>query len=404
MLMIATLFSRNRFVLAASLLALVGFVASARTHAAQPPGPDEALCRKNLGAIYQAIQAYRAENKDLPAWLSDLVPRFLKDPNTLVCPVVKKTGAVNDFGIQDPNISTAYTYEFSDTVIPDVIQVGATRTMEDWKRRQMGLVGSRVPMVRCHHHERVLNLDFDGRIYESGVAWEAELAQVIDPVDLSAGRIFASETAHAAALRARAAIPPRDPKTPANLIDLSRFYNASLAESWHQNEPGDPPANDLEWLPRGVQKFGGVEFDTRGVIQLSSRQLKHPRFTSGIRNVRIDRKAERLHFLHGTGWSAPEGTPVAHVIIRLANGDKHQFTIRYGTHVSDWIAQAGEPADSENSAVVWTGRSPATDSQTLLHIYKTQWVNPTPGETITTLDYLGAHEDPAPFLIAITAE
>jgi hypothetical protein len=122
-----------------------------------------------------------------------------------------------------------------------------------------------------------------------------------------------------------------------------------------------------------------------------------------VKNIKVDCKAAKLHFLHSTGWSASEGTPVATYVMRLANGKTHQFTVLYGIHVTDWVNQA-DPKDSSASVIAWAGRSPATDSQTVLHVYKTQWVNPEPDQTITSLDFLSTNNDPAPFLIAITAE
>src|SRR5437773_1745965 len=47
---------------------------------------DKEVCIRNLKQIYEAIQAYRRDHKDLPNWLSDLVPQYLKEPATLVCP------------------------------------------------------------------------------------------------------------------------------------------------------------------------------------------------------------------------------------------------------------------------------------------------------------------------------
>ena len=403
--MTATVFLKRRLPFFGLLLALAIKLSHPAALAAEPPGNEDLeICKKNLRTINEAIKAYRADHKDLPSWLSDLLPNYIKNPNVFVCPMVKKTGAVNNHGIEDPNITTSYTYEFSDTLIPDSIYPNSNRTMEDWKRRQMSVVGSKIPMVRCHLHARALNLSFDGQIYESETGWEAEYGNVVDPAELSAARLLARERAEAINSRAQTAIPPRDPQTPANLVDLSRYYNAALTESWHQNNPGDPPANDLSWLPRGLQKLGGVLFDVRGLIQISSPKLNHPRFTTGIRNVRVDQKARALHFLHGTGWSASDGTTIAEVTVRLANGEKHQFNILYGDHVYDWVASDVQPKDSSRSQIVWQGRSPATGNSTLLHVYKTQWVNPTPEQTITTIDYVGANNDPAPFLIAITAE
>jgi len=82
----------------------------------------------------------------------------------------------------------------------------------------------------------------------------------------------------------------------------------------------------------------------------------------------------------------------------------HEFTFLYGDHLLDWVAWEPQPKDRDNSVVAWTGRSQATGGQTVLHLYKTQWINPEPDQTIASIDYLAANLDPAPFLIAITAE
>ena len=52
---------------------------------------EKAACIKNLKAIYDAIQAYQADHRDLPNWLSDLVPQYLADANVLVCPVCRRS-------------------------------------------------------------------------------------------------------------------------------------------------------------------------------------------------------------------------------------------------------------------------------------------------------------------------
>ena len=373
--------------------------------AAEAGGEDDReTCKKNLTRIYDAIKEYRTQNKDIPGWLSDLVPQYLKDPNLLICPVVKRTGNVVTLGIVDPGISTTYSYQFADTPVPKTTQGGSDRTMKEWKRRQMGLVGSIVPMVRCHHHQpRVLNLCFDGKISETQGAWEWELRE-IDPKELSPARLFASENALTAGLKAQTEIPARDPKTPANLIDLSRFYNASLSEQWHRTGPNEPIANDLSELPSGIQRFADIEFDTRGVIQLSSRKLNHPRYPLALKDIKIDSKAKKLHFLHSTGWSAAAATPVATAVIHLANGKTHEFTFLYGEQILDWVSWETQPKDRDNSVLAWAGRSPATGGRAELHLFKTQWINPEPEQAITNVDYLSANMDPAPFLIAITAE
>ena len=381
----------------------ISLAAPPELRAAEGAANDREICEKNLNTIFKAIQSYRAERKDLPAWLSDLVPKYIKDPNTLVCPVIKKTGTVTTFGIEDPKISTAYLYEFAEAPVPNLFQGGSQHTMKEWKRRQMGIVGSKIPMVRCHHHSPVLNLSFDGRIYESPGAWEGEL-QEVNPEDITPGRLFAGDAAAASALKMQTEIPARDSNASAKLVDLTRFYNAALTEGWHRTGPNEPIANDLSALPRGIQKFAGVEFDARGVIQLGSRKLTHPKFPLSAKDIKVGQKATRLHFLHSTGWSAPDGTPVASYVMHLANGHTHEFAVLYGDHVIDWVAWQPNPKDHDNSVVAWSGTSPATGGQATLHLFKTQWINPEPDQPVTSIDFVAGNNDPAPFLIAITAE
>src|SRR6267154_300681 len=47
---------------------------------------EKEACTKNLKAIYEAIEDYRHDHKDLPNWLSDLVPQYISDATLLVCP------------------------------------------------------------------------------------------------------------------------------------------------------------------------------------------------------------------------------------------------------------------------------------------------------------------------------
>lgn len=375
---------------------------------AQNEGADSGKerCTRNLNAIYKAIQAYRADHKDIPGWLSDLVPKYLTDPNLLVCPNSKESGQVVNFGLADPKLSTSYIYEFCDVAIPKTFSGGVDRTMKEWKMRQMEIVGPRIPMVRCHQHKQVLNLSFEGKIYESSGSWEQDLKDV-SSAELMPGTIFAAVIRDSAqkATPQSLEIPERDPKAKTNLIDLTTHYNAALTEGWHRQDPADTnPHNDLSWMPRGTQKFAGVEFDARGVIQLASRKMTTPRYPKAVRGIKVGRKTPQVHFLQSTGWSAGEGTPIASFVFNYANGEKRQFTVLYGVHVLDWVVP-GQPVDKKNSVLAWAGKSPVTEQQgTELRIYKTVWKNPLPDETIETIDYISSMNDPAPFLIAITTE
>ena len=359
------------------------------------------LCRTNLFTIYNAIQSYRTDHKDVPGWLSDLVPKYLKDPNVFTCPSVRRTGNFSGIGIEDPKLASTYSYQFSDGPIPKVVPGGAGFTMKEWKRRQMSLVGGKVPMIRCHNHDQVLSVTFDGKFSEGEGAWENALRNEIDVAELFPNRIFAREAAIAAAARAQASIPKRPTNATPNLIDLSTHFNAALNESW--NPPGNPntPAHHLEALPHGIQKLAGIDFDIRGRVQLGSKKLTQARYMHTAKNIKIDQKAARLHFLNGTGWSAATGSPVCNYVIRYASGKSETFTLRYGANLIDW-AKPGEIQDPQASTLAWSGPSPV--NQIELRLYKTQWTNPNPDETIASIDFISANNDPAPMLIAITAE
>ena len=152
-------------------------VAPANTNQYNPStDKDEAAaCKKNLQRINAAIQAFRKDRGEVPNWLSELVPKYLAEPNVLICPVTTRTGQRSPFGVLDPKVYSSYLYEFTPTDVPEVVKgafPGPNRTMRQWKQQQMKLAGSEVPLVRCLLHEPALNLSTGGKIYESPVYWE----------------------------------------------------------------------------------------------------------------------------------------------------------------------------------------------------------------------------------------
>lgn len=179
----------------AAALAIAGALclttSSCRDKSVQSPATgDKELCTKQLETIYQAVQAYRRDHKDLPNWLSDLVPKYIADTNLLVCPITKRTGQTHAFEhLKDPKLPMAYLYEFSPLPMGHVWSGGQVR-MRDFKRRQMGLVGGEVPIARCHLHEPLLNLAFNGRVYESALNWEENFAEVVDFSAWSLDKLF----------------------------------------------------------------------------------------------------------------------------------------------------------------------------------------------------------------------
>ncbi|HEX4646733.1 MAG TPA: hypothetical protein VH598_14100 [Verrucomicrobiae bacterium] len=357
-------------------------------------------CVKHLTTIYEAIQAYQADHKDIPNWLSDLVPQYISDPSILICPAVKRTGQAEIAFLSDPKISTSYLYEFCP------VPIGASapgKTRRDWKRRQMGLVGSVVPIVRCRRHGGViLNLAFDGKIYESGSRWEDSLTNRFDVKELNIDRIFANDTSPATAAPPVLRFPKRDSAAPPDLISLTDFYNALLTDSWHGST-----GNDLAALPSGLQTLAGVQWDVRGIVQLASKSPSSKKFPEQVIGIKVNQKCRKLNFLHAAGFGRieDEGAQIGVYIIHIAtNHMRMEVPIVYGQDVRNWHVLKDEPP-AKDLVVAWNGDNEVSKRQGhSLRLFKTTWVNILPDVPIETIDFVSSLANPAPFLIAITAE
>jgi eukaryotic-like serine/threonine-protein kinase len=219
--------------------------------------------------------------------------------------------------------------------------------------------------------------------------------------------IFADEPHNLPELsRAQPALrfPPRDPRMTPNLLDLSPFYNAALAQDWLPLA-----ANNLADLPQGLQKFDQVEFDIRGLIQVSGSELATKvgnRYPASVRGLRVNRKVARLHFLHATGWVEPEGIAIGAYVLHYADGNQAELPIIYGEDVLDWWnPRTGDDVPPAHAVIVWTGSNEATrKSNHHLRLFKRTWDNPRPDVLVTSIDFTSTMTQCAPFLIAITVE
>jgi hypothetical protein len=367
---------------------------------------DKDGCIRNLKIIYEAIQAYRLDHKDLPNWLSDLVPQYITDANVLVCPACKRSGQAETTALADPKIPSSYYFEFCPLQFSTKdFAGGPTKTRREWKRRQMGLVGSVVPLVRCRHHGKVLNLGFDGRIYESGEMWEALLTNEVNVLDLTPARMFAGTTATGPAKPGGPGLffLQRSRQAKQDEINLTDFYNAMLTQSWNGIR-----SNDLSSLPTGLQTFAGVEFDVRGLIQLNSKSNLVKRFPAQMKGIPIRQKCARLHFLHAAAFADPadDGLQVGSYVVHFgANKMQLEIPIICGRDVRDWHVATDEKPGPKELLVAWTGTNAAGKVEGRpIRLFMTTWENVAPDVPIDTIDFVSAMVTPAPFLVAITAE
>jgi hypothetical protein len=203
-------------------------------------------------------------------------------------------------------------------------------------------------------------------------------------------------------------IPARDPKADVRLVDLTGKYNALLTEQWHPDAQGLPAgANHLGSLPRGIQKLGGIDFDVRGVIQLTGIQAEAAgaSFPAAQTGIKLGRKCKRLHFLQAAGWQAEDGKVIGRYVLHYAGGEKTSLDVVYGADTLDWWKGTAEAKPPQSGTVVWTGSNPATEAVgSSLRLFKRTCDNPKPDLTIETLDFVSTQAESAPFLVALTVE
>ena len=364
---------------------------------------EKESCTRNLRVIFDAIQAYQFDHKDLPNWLSDLVPDYLSDGNVLICPVCRRTGQTEQPPLADPKLACSYVFEFSPVPIGSI--TGEPKhTRREWKRRQMGLVGSGVPLVRCRHHNPMLNLAFNGNIYESPPQWELLFTNRVRAAELTVRAIFGPEaiddpvaTPSVSAAGPQAAGPEQGS---GSTIELTDFYNSKLQEAW-QGKPGD----DLSALPEGRQIFGGIAFDVRGIIQLKGKSSSLSRFPAEVKGIPVHRRCQHLYFLHAatvTGL-AQEGEQIGSYVLHLpSNQMTLEIPIYYGRSVRDWHQEKVEPGPEKELKVAWKGQNAATKTTgKQIRLFVTTW-NLAPGVEIDSVDFVSAMRTTAPFLLAMS--
>ncbi len=196
-----------------------------------------------------------------------------------------------------------------------------------------------------------------------------------------------------------AGIAPRPGHISGLSIDLSPHYNATLDETWRLSGtelPLSPPKP-------GVLRLGGIDFDVRGVVQLSCWQLQgtEPGFPSELSGIAVGRTARRLHFLHAAVWSVAEGTLIGRYRLHYADGQQLEIPLRYGEHLRDFTTRGDEQRDLKQAEEVWT--QPSGESWSW-RLFSFTWDNPRPGAEIARVDFESAMTDCAPFLVAVTAE
>jgi hypothetical protein len=370
--------------------------------------PESESCKTNLNRIFDAIQEYRKEYNKWPELISDLHPDYISDLSRFLCPEKLRRGEQATEGLrlrrtpfEDP-IPNDYAYEFKTKSYP--LWAGLSSTEREYKLRQMEVVGSNVPIVRCMNHYGLgsnLFLSVGGNIFDqNGSDWESlfindqvRIEQLLPPAIFSD---FAPLPG-----RFTNGILPREPATDANLIDLSRHYTSDLSTPWLWRNEGISLSN----LVRGTIQLPTVpvRFDVRGVIQLRSQNMKSP-FPAHATGIRVARKGQFLHFLEGAvpgrkRAADTHASAIGRYKVRYSDGQSQEIAIRYGQDVLAWN-DTSDDLTTQEAKLAWQG----TNGTSRISLYHQRWPNPRADTEIASLDFISTLAEAAPFLIAITVE
>ncbi|MBF8305795.1 MAG: repeat, subgroup, partial [Acidobacteria bacterium] len=271
-----------------------------------------------------------------------------------------------------------------------------------WSHRGLAALGLRKPDEALGYLSKAVELqpasaaywERRGRVFASMTNWDRALGDFSRAQKLVAGS-DPNESADRRPLRFL--VPPRDARAQPNQLDLSFYYNATLTPL----SPDSPwPTLNLPSLPSGLAELGGVEFDVRGVLLLSSVETVHRggSFPGRVPGIPLRRSCRALHFLHSALFTDKLGNLIGKYVIQYADGQRQEQLICYGEQVSDCLQPCRVPL---KSSVVVSSLNREDDAQT---VFVTTWRNPRPDVEIAMLDFVSVNNSAAPFLIAITSE
>lgn len=188
---------------------------------------------------------------------------------------------------------------------------------------------------------------------------------------------------------------------PVQFISLKGHTTGKLDENLHSDRY---PGNDLKGLKAGKQKLEDYTFEIgEGLLQLGSSMVeKRP---TKIEGIKVGRKLNKLHFLHGCGYNAPDDTVIGKYVIRYADKTTVEIDIVYGKDVVDWWAYPGKAAPAKGK-IVWESENEASKGfDAKIRLYVMTWDNPHTDKEVVSLDMVATkpEESAAPFCVAITA-
>jgi len=189
------------------------------------------------------------------------------------------------------------------------------------------------------------------------------------------------------------------PELPPHPLDLVSFYDHDASF----DAPGCWQA-----VPRGLQTLANIPFRIGGVIELWGEGPAGigRNYRESVEGIPATGKFQTLYILHATSFTTVEGTPIADVVFRYADGSSATNSIRYGTDSRDWWQPTAEhnplPTNSA-SRVIWRGDHPSLpDWVKTLRLFGSGIPNPKPESEVKCLDLVSTKSRVTWIVLALT--
>jgi hypothetical protein len=178
-------------------------------------------------------------------------------------------------------------------------------------------------------------------------------------------------------------------------LDLSTVYTTSFVEA----------LPDAQRFPTGSNTFNGVPFQVGGRIDLAGIDAaRNGAFApTEVTRIPVNRKAHRLHLLHGALHGQREGIPLANIVLRFKNGDTRAVRLAFGLHARNCFENgeaSAAPLIDPNSRVAWESATRGRAAR----MFETAVDVPLPEEEIVSLDYVSLFSRATPVLFAVTLQ
>ena len=196
-------------------------------------------------------------------------------------------------------------------------------------------------------------------------------------------------------------LAPRPPQLAPQLVDLSKHYNGLLLDSWQYTRYAE---NNLEQIDEGVHRFGGIDFDIRGLVQLNSRELavrSSRLFDQSVEGISVGLNCKKVHFLHASAYPSLRGQVVGRYVFSYADGRTSERDLHYGVDIADWWEVPGQKQFEDGSRMVWRDQ---TGPNRVVRLFLMTVELPYSDTKLDRIDLIGGEVNSAPFVVAITVE